>query len=364
MMMRLNRFIGPANKERLIDCLRGRSVDRVPHFEILIEDAHVEQLLGRKAGNTLGVGGNPAKGSREEAIHVRPMDARDYLELCQMIGQDAMAVKASWTPIKIRRPDGTVALWNDRSFKAEADLERVVWPDETDMEERLQYIREYVSAATDTGIGVIFNGGSLFQTLCEYVIGMHDCLIMVMEQRELFKYLMSRSADYFSELTRRAIEAGVDVVYFGDDIAFNSGLFIRPEILRDVWLPYFERISEPARQKGIPIMFHSDGKIDEVVEWLVDMGVGSINPMDPSGIDYRDYKRRYGHRVTLHGNIDLTWPLATGTPEDIASDVKAHADILKPGGRWIASSSHSIVDYMPHENFLAMINAFHRYGLY
>jgi uroporphyrinogen decarboxylase len=97
---------------------------------------------------------------------------------------------------------------------------------------------------------------------------------------------------------------------------------------------------------------------------LLDMGVDCLTPMDPSGIDYRDYKRRYGHRVALHGNIDITWPLVKGTPEDVYRDVKAHMDCLKPGGRWIAGSSHSIVNYIPHENFLAMLDAIHLYGRY
>jgi hypothetical protein len=39
-------------------------------------------------------------------------------------------------------------------------------------------------------------------------------------------------------------------------------------------------------------------------------------------------------------------------------------DVLKPGGRWIAASSHSIVNYIPHDNFAALINAIHRYGKY
>jgi hypothetical protein len=37
---------------------------------------------------------------------------------------------------------------------------------------------------------------------------------------------------------------------------------------------------------------------------------------------------------------------------------------MKPGGRWEAASSHSIVNYIPHENFVTMINAVHRYGRY
>jgi hypothetical protein len=32
--------------------------------------------------------------------------------------------------------------------------------------------------------------------------------------------------------------------------------------------------------------------------------------------------------------------------------------------RWIAGSSHSIVNYIPHENFAAMINVIHKYGTY
>ena len=35
---------------------------------------------------------------------------------------------------------------------------------------------------------------------------------------------------------------------------------------------------------GIPIMFHSDGKIDDALAMRVEMGVKAIHPMDPSGI--------------------------------------------------------------------------------
>ena len=216
-------YDGAPDKQRLIDAMRGERTDRVPNFEVLIEDRHVERLLGRKAGNTLGVGGDPAKGS-EAAEGVRPMYPNDYLQLCRIIGQDAIVLENLWMPIRQRKPDGTVVTWNDRSFKGPADLERIV---------------------------------------------------------------------------------------------------------------------EPARAAHKPILFHSDGKIDDAVEMLLDMGVDCLNPMDPSGVDYRDYKRRYGHRVSLSGNIDITWPLVKGTPDDVERDVKEHMDVLKPGGRWIAGSSHS-----------------------
>ena len=120
----------------------------------------------------------------------------------------------------------------------------------------------------------------------------------------------------------------------------------------------------PALDAGIPVLFHSDGKIDDIVESLIDIGIQCINPLDPYGIDYRDYKKRFGSRVALWGNIDVEFPLAHGTVEDVERDVRAHMEVLKPGGRYVAGSSHSVTNFVPHENFVAMINAFHKYGCY
>jgi uroporphyrinogen-III decarboxylase len=362
-MTEIEPFAGEACLDRLTAALRGGNTDRVPHFEILIEDQHVERLLGRKAGNTLGVGGDPGKGAAA-GEGARPMYPQDYIELCQMIGQDAIALEALWTPLKQVRPDGTVGLITDRSIKTRADLNRIIWPGEFEIEERLQYVQEYVNAAKGTDVGVVFLCASAFQTLYEFVVGLTDCMVMIMEDRDLFEELLSRSCDYFAELARRAVQAGVDIFFAADDFAFKTGLFVRPQIFEKVWRPHYDRILAPAREAKIPIMFHSDGKIDDAIEMLLEMGVDGITPMDPSGIDYRDYKTRYGDCLTLFGNIDITWPLVQGTPADVERDVREHTDVLKPRGRWVDGSSHSIVNYTPQENFVTMINAFHKYGTY
>ena len=362
-MLKIEPFAGAPHKDRFLAALRGERTDRVPHFEILVEDQHVEKFLGRFAGNTLGVGGDPAKGVAA-AEGCRPMFPRDYIDLCRITGQDVIALEAIWTPIKHRRADGKIGPIIDRSIKTSADFDRIIWPGEADIEDRIQYVREYVAAAKGTGLGVVFLCGSIFQTLYEYVVGLTDCMLMIMEDQDFFNEFMSRSADYFAEVVRRSVQAGVDVVFAADDFAFKTGFFVRPEVFRKAWRPHYDRILGPAREAKVPIMFHSDGKIDEGIEMLVEMGVTAIHPMDPSGIDYRDYKKRYGDRLTLFGNIDITWPLVQGTPADVERDVRDHMEALKPGGRWVAGSSHSIVNYIPHENLVAMINAIHKHGAY
>jgi hypothetical protein len=43
--------------------------------------------------------------------------------------------------------------------------------------------------------------------------------------------------------------------------------------------------------------------------------------------------------------------------EVVEREVREHMEILKPGGRWVAGGSHSMVNFIPHENFVTMISS-------
>jgi 5-methyltetrahydrofolate--homocysteine methyltransferase len=363
----LQPFIGEPDIQRLLAAFARKKVDRVPNFEVLLEDQHVQKLLGRPAGNTLSQGGDPAKGV-SEGEGARPMKAADYIEICKLIGQDAMIVEAIWTPFKKRNPDGSPGnLVADRSIKSRADFERhVILPDDADIEAKMVFVREYRKALDQSGtkIGFCVLFGAFFQTLYEFVIGLEDAMKLVYEDREFVDHLLDVSADWCTRFCAEAVKNGVDFVWTADDVAFKTGLFLPPALMREIWLPKLKRIHQPALAAGKPVMFHSDGNVEELVPMLLEAGVDCINPMDPYGVDYRQLKRRFGDRLCLSGNIDIEFPLAHGTPVDVEKDVKAHMDALKPGGGYVCGSSHSIVNYVPHENFVAMINAIHKYGVY
>ena len=360
--MKLEPYVGEPDVARLIAQVRGQPVDRVPNLENLIDDQHVEKILGRDAGNTLAFGGDPAKGASEATG--RPMHAKDFVELNKIIGQDALLIEALWTPIKKRQEDGTLVAVTDRSVKTRQAWNEVVLPDDGDIEDRMQYIREYKEAVQGTRQGIVLLGACIFQTLYEFVVGLTDFMMMCIEQRDFIEEMLEASADYFARLVEAAVAEGIDIFYFADDFAWKQGLFLPPDLFKELWFPQAERVIAPALNAGVPVFFHSDGKIDAAVEWLMDIGVECINPMDPYGVNYTDYKKRFGGRVGLWGNIDIESPLVHGTPEDVDEDVKAHMEVLKPGGRYIAASSHSITNFIPHGNFVAMINAIHRYGRY
>jgi 5-methyltetrahydrofolate--homocysteine methyltransferase len=358
----LESFIGDSDVERFKAVLRGEKVDRVPNFENLVDDQHVTKLLGRFAGNTLAIGGDPAKGASEATG--RPMHAKDFVEFAQIVGQDVLVMEALWTPFKKWQPDGSLVPAMDRSVKSRADWEALVMPDGSDIEEKMQYVREYVQATQGTRIGTVLLCAAIFQTLYEFVVGLADAMKMCYEQRELMEEMLDASADYYAKMVQVAVAEGLDVVYMADDFAWKEGLFIPPQLFKEIWMPRAQRVIEPALSAGAMVIFHSDGKVDDAMDWLIDMGFQGFNPMDPYGIDYREYKKRYGDRITLMGNIDVEFPLVHGTPAEVEKDVKEHMEVLKPGGRYIAGSSHSITNFIPHENYITMLNAIHRYGVY
>jgi 5-methyltetrahydrofolate--homocysteine methyltransferase len=365
--MKLESYTGQPDIQRLFAAFKRKKVDRVPNFEVLIEDQHVQKLLGRFAGNTLSYGGDPAKGV-SEGEGARPMKPDDYIELCKMIGQDAIVVEAIWTPFKKRKPDGSVGgLIADRSIKTREDFRRlVVLPDDADIEAKMAFVREYRQAIDRSGtkIGFCVLFAAFFQTLYEFVIGLEDTMKMVSQDRDFLEELLEISTEWCVKFSAAAVKNGVDFIWPADDVAFKTGLFLPPALMREIWAGRMKRICAPAVAAGKPVLFHSDGKIDELVPMLLDMGVDCVHPMDPYGCDFRDLKKRFGGSVCFAGNIDIEFPLAHGTPADVEKDVKAHMEAMKPGGGYVCGSSHSIVNYVPHENFIAMLNAVHRYGAY
>jgi uroporphyrinogen decarboxylase len=356
-------YLGEPDKERLISAMRHRKVDRVPNVEVVIEDQIVERMLGRYAGNTLAYGGDPAKGMAD-ADQIRPMYPRDWIDICNLIGQDTILLEALWTPFKMRNQEGKLVPISGRPVKSRADFDRLVMPTEADIEERMRYVREYKEAAQDTkiGVGVVF--ATFFMTINEFLMDLQDFLVYCYEERDFIEYMLDISTDYWIKFAQALVREGIDWCYTADDFGFKSGLMMHPKVLEQLWFTRYRRIMEPIMNADVTVMCHSDGKIDEIVPWLIDFGVHALNPMDPYCVDYRDYKRRFGDRIALWGNIDLTFPLASGTPADVEKDVKEHMEFMKPGYGYICSSSHSITNYIPYENWVSMINSIHEYGRY
>jgi len=356
-------YPGKPDINRLIRAMKRQEVDRVPNVEIVIEDQIVKKMLGRDAGNTLAYGGDPAKGTVDET-KVRPMYPKDWIDICRMIGQDTILLEALWTPFKMEDPEGRYIPISGKPVKTRKDFDKLIMPTDQDIENKMKYVREYKEAVKGTGIGVGIVYATFVMTIYEFLMDLNDFMLAVYEDYDFIDYMFEVSTDYWEKFSRALADQEIDWCYTADDFGFKSGLFLPPDLLKKLWFPKYKRIMDPIKEADIAIMFHSDGKIDDMVPWIIEYGVDALNPMDPYCVDYADYKKRFGNDIALWGNIDIEFPLSKGTPEDVRQDVKKHMEVLKPGYGYICSSSHSIVNYIPFENFVAFIDAVHEFGVY
>jgi hypothetical protein len=350
------------NVERIFAAFEHRKTDRVPNFEILIEDRHTSRLLNRTVGHTLG----SAKGASEDEYVTPPMDPEDYVEICRLIGQDAIGMEALWAPLKIEGEDGKLRIITDGSIHTWEQLDRVVPHSlEFDIEPKRRYLRRYIETCKGTGIGTTIMTAAPIMTPYQFIVGFEEFMIKLLTDRDFIEKIIALCMDYYMDIIRMACEEGVSWIYIGDDIGGKGGLLMGPELTRKYAIPCYERIVNLCREYRIPVALHSCGNAVDIISDLIDIGVVMYNPVEPtSGADIYEVFERYGDRICFSGNIDIAGVLAFGTPGEVEEDVRQHIEYLGRGGGYILTSSHSVTNDIPYENFMAMIKAGHRYGRY
>jgi len=348
--------------QRIFAAFEHRKLDRVPNFEILIEDSHTSRLLGRTVGHTLG----SAKGASEDEYVTPPMDAQDYIEICKLIGQDAVGMEALWAPLKMKGEDGKQHIITDGSVHTWEQLDQVrphSW--ELDIEPKRRYLREYIAACKDTDIGTTIMTAAPIMTPYQFIVGFEEFMIKLITDHDFIEKVIEMCMDYYMDVIRMACEEGISWIYIGDDIGGKGGLLMGPELSRKYAIPCYERIVNLCSEYRVPVSLHSCGNATEIIPDLIDIGVVMYNPVEPtSGADIYEVHKKYGGKICLSGNIDIANVLAFGTPDEVEEDVRQHIEYLAKDGAYILTSSHSITNDIPFENFMAMMKAGHRYGRY
>jgi uroporphyrinogen decarboxylase len=156
----------------------------------------------------------------------------------------------------------------------------------------------------------------------------------------------------------------VGALVYADDIAYKDGLLVSPKHLRTYDFPVLEQVCELCRKAGKPLIFHSDGKLYEVMDDLIACGVNALNPIEPPCMDINYVKQKWGDKLCLIGNISVSSTLALGTPKDVEDEVKQRIRDTAPGGGYCCGSSPEVTEWVPVENYIAMRDAVIKYGKY
>jgi len=153
-------------------------------------------------------------------------------------------------------------------------------------------------------------------------------------------------------------------IWLSDDIAYTESLIMSPDIIRKYLFPWYEKYAALAHEYGKIFFFHSDGNQEPLLDDFVAMGFDAIHPIEPKAWDVIELKKRVKGKLALLGTVDMDYPLARGSKEEIREYVRQRIIDIAPGGGFAIGSSNSIAKYVPVENFKAMLSAVEEFGQY
>lgn len=177
-----------------------------------------------------------------------------------------------------------------------------------------------------------------------YLRGIENFLTDLYLNRDFAEELFDRTMEISLAVSRKLVEMGVDIIFWGDDIANERGPYIDPKLYRKLLKPRYAKMVDEVKSinRNIKIAYHSDGKIDWLLEDLVDLNFDIFHPLQPDVNDIAEIKRRYGKKLTFWGNVDTRRVMNKGTFLDVAEEVRKTIEILSPGGGHILSTNHNV----------------------
>jgi len=155
------------------------------------------------------------------------------------------------------------------------------------------------------------------------------------------------------------LDLGVDGGYFGDDYGAQKNLLFSPRMWRSLIKPRLVCLFSPFKERGLPIIMHSDGQIQQLLPDLLEIGLTTLNPVQPEVLDHAWLRDHYGGSLSFYGGISTQTVLPHGTEDQVKSAITQAVQLLAPNGTGLViAPSHRMMRDIPMQNVAAMLDAF------
>jgi len=232
------------------------------------------------------------------------------------------------------------------------DFERFPWDDITWDYEAL----DVVAAALPDGMAIVVSA-CLFEVVLEQLIGFEPLLVLIHDDRRLVDAVLDRWGRKVLEFYQQALKRKrVGAIFHGDDLGFRTGTLLSPNHLRELVFPWFKRYVSLAHESGRMAWLHSCGNLAEIIDDLVDhVGFDALHSFQDAILPVTEFTQRYGHRVAALGGVDMDRFTRLGEPE-LRQYVRQILESCMQSGRFALGSGNSPANYVPVQNYLAMLD--------
>mgnify|MGYP006287747509 CR=1 FL=1 len=264
---------------------------------------------------------------------------------------DENRVRDAYGVIWDRTVDKDIGTPSEWPIKRPEDLDTYSWPD-PNTPDWYAHIEERLRDNPDRFSRYCL-GFSLYERAWT-MRGMTELLMDMVERPEFVERFMDQIVEHNLVQVRKALAFGVDAVYFGDDYGMQRGLIMGIDHWRHFIKPRLARMFEPVRAAGKFVCMHSCGKVDELFDDLVEIGLNVFNPFQPEVMDVYELLPKYHGRLAFHGGMSVQKILPFGSVEDVRAETRKLIEAGQNGG-YVFSPSHGVPSDVPPENLVAMM---------
>ena len=326
--------------DNLLAVLENKKPKRPTLFEFFMNNTIYENA----AGATLE---NPGNLFEQQQIRIKAFEALgyDYATVTCMFGFSHGEQERDAT---ISQNEG-VMITNRKSF---ADYP---WPVVDDFDYSLL---EKLSPFVPDGMKMVVHGpGGVLENVMS-LVGYDNLCFMSVDDPELLQEICDAVG---SRLVRHYELVGqydmVGAMISNDDWGFKTQTMMSPDDMREYIIPWHVKISEAIHASGKPAILHSCGNLDLMMDDIIDViGYQGKHSFEDAICPVEDAYVKWGDRIAILGGIDLDF-ICRESPAAVYERSKRMLDSSMNRGGFALGSGNSIPEYVPTENYMAMLKA-------
>ncbi len=224
---------------------------------------------------------------------------------------------------------------------------------------RLETTEEAVSAAVKAaskGNAIVqhVSGGYMY---LRSMIGPEGLLYMFYDEPELIHDCMKTWFDLSDfVIAHHQKSVSFDELFFGEDICYNHGSLISPDMMKEFLLPYYQQLYTNMKRRNIDqsrtlhFQIDTDGNCGDVIDIYKTIGVDYMSPFEvASGCDVVTLGEKHPD-LRMSGGIDKR---ILATSKDA---IDRHLDYIMPAmkkrGGYIPTCDHGVPEEVPFELYM------------
>jgi uroporphyrinogen decarboxylase len=342
--------------EGLLACLSRQGTPARVHYIELFMDAEVKAAICEGFGLVEDLRRDDPHYTLKREIALQRFLGYDYVRC----GVDEVGIQIERLAVsdtaELQRGGGRQFVNEHRGpITSWAEFDSYPWPDPSTI---TTHNLEWYQANLPEDMCIIGSGG--FAHFAEYVtwmMGYETLCYALFEQRDLVAAISQRLIEIYEVVVQRMLQfERVRVIWGSDDMGFRSGTLISPRDLREFVLPGHGAMSRAAHAAGRPYLLHSCGKLDAIMDDLLDdVQIDGLHSFEDTIRDIRDAKKLWGDRIAVLGGIDMDF-LCRASPDDVRQRVRDTLEVCLPGGGYCLGTGNSVANYLPIDNYLAMLD--------